>query len=68
MSISEVAEPALMTAAEAAAKLRVTPWFVTERCRSGEIRATKPARTWLILPADLDAFIARHFNDADDVA
>lgn len=62
MTISEASEPDLMTAAEAAAKLRVTPWFITERCRSGEIRAAKPGKTWLIRPADLDDYLERHSN------
>lgn len=51
-----------LTAAEAAAILRVTPVAVADACRSGELRATKPLKAWLIDPADLDAYIAAHYN------
>lgn len=61
-TISGVSEPDYLTAAEVAKKLRVLPWWVTERCRSGDIRATKPGKTWLIAPADLDAYLERHTN------
>lgn len=61
-AISEVSEPDLMTPAEAAEKLRVKPWFITQRCRSGEIRATKPGKSWLIKRDDLDAYIEAHYN------
>jgi excisionase family DNA binding protein len=52
----------LLTAAEVAVRLRVTPWFVTERCRSGEIRASKPGKSWLIAPADVEAYLDQHSN------
>lgn len=69
-TISEASEPDLMTPAEAAARLRVKPWFITERCRSGEIRATKPGKSWLIKRDDLEAYIESHFNRpaGEDVA
>jgi len=58
----------LLTAAEVAAKLRVTPWFVTERCRSGAIRASKPGKSWLISWADVEAYLDQHSNrpEGDD--
>lgn len=62
----DTAGPDLMTAAEVALKLRVRPWFVTERCRSGAIRATKPGKTWLISAADFAAYLERHANRPAD--
>lgn len=40
--------PRMLTAAEAAARLRTTAWSITEKCRTGKIPATKPFGTWLI--------------------
>lgn len=51
-----------MTAAEAAEILRITPWQAVKLCRDGEIRATKPGKSWLIDEADLDAYLAAHTN------
>ena len=55
-----------LTAAEAAAVMRVTPWSVTEKCRSGEIRASKPGKSWLIAAADLQAYLDKHANRPAD--
>jgi excisionase family DNA binding protein len=52
-----------LTAAEAAEILRTSPWVVVKLCREKALRASKPHKSWLIEPADLDAYIAAHTND-----
>ena len=52
----------LLTAAQAAKVLQQTPWTVTELCRSGEIRASKPGKSWRIAPVDLQAYLDKHSN------
>lgn len=42
--------------------LRTGPWTVMRLCRSGELPATKPHKSWLIDPDDLDAYIKAHAN------
>lgn len=59
---SEVSEPDLLTPAEAATRLRVKPWSVTKLCRAGDLRATKPGKSWLIQRTDLEAYIEAHYN------
>lgn len=54
--------PTYLSAAQAAEILHVTPWRVTEACRSGELKAAKPGKSWLIAPVDLMAFIDSHSN------
>lgn len=56
------ATPEYLTAAEAAKVLRVGPWQVIKLCRAKELPATKPGKSWLIDPADLDAYLAAHHN------
>lgn len=56
--------PEFLTAAEVAEILRTGPWTVMRLCRVGELRAIKPAKSWLIAPADLDAYIAAQANKA----
>lgn len=53
-----------LTAAEAAEVLRVGPWAVLKLCRTGELRATKPAKSWLIDEADLEKYLEAHSNTA----
>ena len=65
-TIAEHPDP--MTAAEVASLLRVTVWFVTERCRSGEIRATKVGKSWRITHADYAAYLAANANRPADEA
>lgn len=60
--MSDVASRRYLTADEAGEILRVGPFQVVKLCRSGELRATKPGRQWLIEPADLDAYLAAHSN------
>lgn len=55
--------PEFLTAAETADILRTSPWVVVKLCREGALRATKPHKSWLITPADLDAYLAEHAND-----
>lgn len=50
------------TADEAAAILRLTPWEITKRCRSGEIKASKPGKSWRIAETDLVAYVEAHSN------
>lgn len=57
-----------LTAAEVANVLRTTPITVVRLCRAGKIPATKPAGTWLISEADLQAHIAARRNDGRDAA
>jgi excisionase family DNA binding protein len=54
-----------LTAGEVADRLRVGTYQVVELCREGKLRATKPGKMWLILPADLEAYIAAGYNDAE---
>lgn len=51
-----------LTCAEVAAKFRVKPAQVADYCRSGELRAYRPKRAWLIAPNDLQDFLDRHAN------
>ena len=51
-----------MTCAEVAALLRVKPGQVADYCRSGVLRASRPARAWLIRREDVDAFLAESSN------
>lgn len=55
-----MALPNLLTAAEAAGVLRMTPWEVRRKIRDGKIPATKPGRAWLIDEDDLAAYIDAH--------
>lgn len=55
-------QPRLMTAREVAKRLRVTPWAVTEACRRGNLRATRPGKFWLISEEDFQAYLERHRN------
>lgn len=54
--------PKYLTAAEAAELLRVTPFWVTEECRRGNLRAAKVARSWRITKPDLDEYVASKVN------
>ena len=45
------------TTAEAAPLLRASKRQVTIWCASGELRASKPGRSWLIAPEDIEAFL-----------
>lgn len=58
--------PDPMTAAEVADLLRVTQWFVTERCRSGEIRAHKIGSSWRITHADYLAYLDSTVHQPDE--
>ena len=49
--------PTYLTAAQAAEILHVTPWRITEACRSGRLTAYKPGKTWLIKADDLTAYV-----------
>lgn len=60
-----MATPTYLTAAQAADKLHVSPWRITEACRSKQIKAAKPGKTWLITPEDLDAYVERYSNTED---
>jgi excisionase family DNA binding protein len=55
-------ESTYLTAAEVAKVLRVGPWAVLQLCQSGDLKATKPTKSWLIARADLDAYLAAHSN------
>lgn len=55
-------QPVFLTAPEAADILRVSPWQVVNLCRTGELKATKPGKKWLIRPDDLNAYIAGGSN------
>lgn len=55
--------PDLLTVAEVADILRVSPWSVMRKCRAKELRATKPGQAWLISRDDLQAYLDEHAND-----
>lgn len=59
-----MSRPPLLTAAEVAERLRVTPATVVRLCAAKKIPATKPAGTWLIDEAALEAHIAASSNQA----
>lgn len=61
--VADMAPRRLLTAAEAADVLRITPIQAVKLCRTGELRATKPGKAWLINPEDLDAYLDAHSND-----
>lgn len=52
----------LLTSAEVAQILRVSPLTVTDMCRTAEIPATKVGKSWRISRADLDAYLAANHN------
>lgn len=52
-----------LKAYEVAPILGCTPNAVTQLCRSGELPASKPMKSWLIHTDDLDAYIRAHRND-----
>lgn len=52
----------LLTAAEAAVRLRTTAYNVTAMCRAGKIRATKPFGTWLIPQDAIDELLEAKAN------
>ena len=47
----------MLTAAEAADILRLGVWSTVKLCRTGELPATKPGKTWLIAESDLMAYL-----------
>lgn len=47
----------LLTAAEVAERLRTNMWFITSECRAGRLKASKPAKQWLISEAAVDAYL-----------
>lgn len=51
-----------LTADEAAEILRIGPFQVVILCRTGQLRASKPGKSWLIDPADLRAYLDAHRN------
>jgi excisionase family DNA binding protein len=51
-----------LTADEAAEVLRIGPFQVVLLCRTGQLRASKPGKSWLIDPADLRAYLDAHRN------
>lgn len=57
------AEDRYLTAAEVAERLRTTPITIVRLCREGKLPATKPAGTWLISEAELEAHIASRRNE-----
>lgn len=72
---TEAAEPApdpgvspFLTANDVAPLLHIGRYQVVELCRDGKLRATKPGKTWLILPEDVEAYIAAAYNDAATTA
>lgn len=57
-----VSEDRYLTPAEVASKLRATPITIVRLCRAGKLPAIKPAGTWLISEADLQAHIEASHN------
>lgn len=54
-----------LTANEVAPLLRIRGIEVVRLCREGKLRATRPGKTWLILPEDVEAYIASGYNDVE---
>jgi len=46
-------EPQLLSTAEVAAKLGITPRRVTALITAGKLRATRVGHAWVIIPSDL---------------
>lgn len=61
-------EDRFLTAAEVADKLRATPITIVRLCRAGKLPAIKPAGTWLISEADLQAHIEASRNTEQGAA
>ncbi len=59
---------ALMTIAEVANMLKVTPRTVGGWIRSGDLRAVKAGKDWRIAHIDLEAFLNAHANRPAHVA
>lgn len=59
-----VSDLTYLTAGQAADILHVTPWRITQACRSGALTAVKVGQAWLIRPADLTAYVDAHRKDA----
>ena len=55
-------ESEILTAPEVAKILRVGTYRVIDFCRTGELVAYKPGRTWLIYRSDVDDYIQSHPN------
>lgn len=57
-----------LTADEAGEILRIGPFQVVVLCRTGQLRASKPGKSWLIDPADLRAYLDAHRNQPAESA
>lgn len=55
-------------ASEAAQVLQIGNYRMLQLCRSGEIRAYKPGKAWLIYRDDLNAYIKAHSNQTGESA
>jgi excisionase family DNA binding protein len=57
-SVSPIEEPRRgYRIAEAARYMGTSPWFVEVKVRSGELRAFKLGRPWVILREEMDRFL-----------
>lgn len=61
-------ESEILTAPEVAKILRVGTYRVIDFCRSGELVAYKPGRSWLIYRDDVDAYIRAHSNQSEQAS
>lgn len=52
----QLASP-LLTVEEVAEHLHLSPRWVYEQVRTGRLPAVRIARSWRVLPQDLDAFV-----------
>lgn len=55
----ETAEPLLISVKEAGRMLGLKPWTVRGLCASGELRAGKPGKEWLIAPDSVREYAER---------
>lgn len=53
-----------LNAEQVAPMLHIGTYQVMKLCREGRLRATKPGKSWLILPEDVEAYIAGGYNDS----
>jgi excisionase family DNA binding protein len=62
---AETVEPLLISVKKAGEMLGLKPWTVRSLCASGELKAGKPGKEWLISPASVRDYAERITSQAD---
>ena len=52
-----MSDTTLLTTDEAAARLRVAPYTVRDWAKAGTLRGSKPGKSWLFDPAEVEALL-----------